>query len=106
MNANDVHLHDPRIAARLAAEGYPWETLANMSPYEMPLTLGMASINRLESKLDLVNLMVTLQTESKDIDESYLRTGRRVAQKGILGTRTSSGHVSHRSWTSTFYDHH
>ena len=75
---NEVHPSDPRLAAtrladRVAAEGYSWDAIRKMSPYEMLLTLGMSSVGRLESRLDIVHLLVTLQREVKWIQESHSR---------------------------------
>ena len=74
----DVHPSDPRQAAarladRMAAEGYPWDAIRKMSPYEMLLILGMSSVGKLESRLDIVHLLVTLGKEVKRIQDNRSR---------------------------------
>ena len=82
VQANNVHESDfRRIAARLAdrmpVEGYPWDAIEKLSPYEMLITLGMSSVGRLESKLDLAHMLTVISHEVANIEKTHTR-GRHI----------------------------
>ena len=78
VQANNVHESDPRriaarLADRMAVEGYPWDAIQKLSPYEMLLTLGMSSVGRLESKLDLAHMLTVISHEVASIEKTHKR---------------------------------
>ena len=79
VQANNVHESDPRkiaarLADRMAVEGYPWDAIdEKLSPYEMLITLGMSSVGRLESKLDLAHMLTVISHEVANIEKTRAR---------------------------------